>query len=92
VVDGAACVISKAAGWDGAGDPINGEKKRSGYIMIIQGDLSTGERLVGTRTQTEHLKSLNNLLIPGLFHTQIGLCSMIHRMRDLDLVERIRAI
>ena len=46
-------------------------------IFVIKGDLSTGERLVGTRRQTQHPRNPNNLLIPGLFHTQIALYSVM---------------
>ena len=62
-------------------DPVqfDGEKLKDHFqqdsvdILVIKGDFLTGERLVGTRRQTQHPRNPNNLLIPGLFHTQIAL-------------------
>ena len=59
----------------------DGKKKDHGQgsvdMIVIQGDLSTGENLTSTRTQTEDSRSLNSLLIPGLFHIQVALHSMM---------------
>jgi len=78
-------VILKADIGDGARDPVevDGEKLKdhcqqdSVDIFVIKSDLSTGERFVGTRRQTQHPRNPNNLLIPGLFHTQIALYSVM---------------
>jgi hypothetical protein len=83
-VDNANCVISKADIGGGVGDPmeVDGEKKDHFQqdpvdIIMIKGDLSTRESRSGTRTQMKHPKNPNNLLIPGLFHTQIALYSVM---------------
>ena len=67
MVDGA-CVIQNVGG-DGAGNSVDGEKKDQGSVdmIVIPGDLSIRESLVGTKTQREHLKRFRTNVISRIF-------------------------